>query len=1541
MATLDSIAPPPGFVEDDVPTPPGFIEDVSPPEGFVLDEEAPAQPSVIGEARAASVDFQKRVAASATQATMHIGRALMYLDEKVNPLVGLTKMALGPADPLDLMRKEVVRFATDVQEAAPAELGVDPAREGTWPSKIAAGAGTVLPILASGPAAPFTAAALMGESQREEAEAAGAGEGKQAAAFGAGAAIGAISEATLGLPALLRSAKAVATTGKTAVREVIEQVGKGTVRESGQESLEQIGSNITAKAIYDPERGVLEGVPEAAVVGAAIGGPLGGVVQGAASADARATQALASDLERDIAALGLEPVEQVAPEVAAPTADELPPATDSVIELEPAPADTIPTLRQGENQGDLLAKQTEDLRLVGEKGPDTVGEAEARVIAERESAEAQAKQDREQTDLFRDEGVDEETRYRSEALAEYEDTQEQTNYELLDSIKSLGGLPALSAKGKEATGELRRIIESSPNLKANQMNLFRKTGKSLDTLREELNDRGFDFETPYDMLTAIEQSLTSGKKIFGQRAPAVAGAKPPIMPGASQLTPRTPSVPVAPVKAVSQIIRDLAKGAGLPIRFGRLTTNRFSGYFKAVANLIGAKSANDLPVVAHEIGHKLDAAFDISSDPGISWELNILGDPSTSGSRSSWTKSKTHAYKQGEGVGEFVRYWLTDPATASRMAPKTEKYFEQVMDANPDFGDVMRQARQDIENWRNAPAEARLDSSISVGENPNGTRYRLSQLTRDMVDDLHMLKLAVNDAAKSGTDLKPSENPYVLARLLRGSYGMADTFIRSGVVDFTTKQVALGTSLEDALKPVAGRIDAFRRWIVAKRAQELRTQGRETGLVSADVDFVANKYGSEPAFQKAFDDLKKWSDGLLQYAVDSGYVSTESADAMRAMNADYVPFHRVFEIGAGEDPSVSSTGTGGRGLNVGKVGSVKRLTGSQRDIVDPLETLVKNAYVLVTASEKSAINAAIGGLANRKDMGKWVEQIATPKESVRVVVEKLRDQLTAAGANMDKVPDDLVLQFFQNSNQAPWGENVIKVTQQGQTTFYRLKADLFDAFHALDLEDSSRIMQILAQPTQWLRSGVTLTPDFALANLMRDAFSSAVINRYGMLPFEGAVRGVAAMIKNPKLVAEWSASGAAQSMEANFFDRKKLSAFMRERITKDLTPAEQALVIVKSPLIALRWLTGTFESATRIGEYQKSFNQAIKAGMPEGEARRLAAFESRDRQDFAKGGAKTKIVRQLAAFWNAQMQANVSLINAFKNRPVRTMLQGVAFVTVPKLIEQAVNWDDDDYWDRPQWERDLFFLIPIDKDENKRTRFLRIPTPFEAGLIFGTVPGRMLQWARGKGEGLKNLPSTILRGTIPNPIPQSVQVLYANFLSGPQGWDVWRGRPVVPEHTADLPAELQWTEQTSLTARKVGKAIGVSPMKVDNIISGTTGGLGRQLTHNAIDRMISAATGEKRTAANAAPGMRFFSTPAGISSQAVEDFYAERTRLTAEKARAKASGTTNQTAARLAKFEAAGDRMAALRKQAKAEKDAAKKQAHYLKIVSEAKAALR
>jgi hypothetical protein len=75
--------------------------------------------------------------------------------------------------------------------------------------------------------------------------------------------------------------KFLGVTGAERVRGAVE----AAVTEGAQESLEQFGGNIAAGAVYDPDRGWLDGVAQAGLVGAASGGVVGGFVGSQRSAD--------------------------------------------------------------------------------------------------------------------------------------------------------------------------------------------------------------------------------------------------------------------------------------------------------------------------------------------------------------------------------------------------------------------------------------------------------------------------------------------------------------------------------------------------------------------------------------------------------------------------------------------------------------------------------------------------------------------------------------------------------------------------------------------------------------------------------------------------------------------------------------------------------------------------------------------------------------------------------------------------------------------------------------------------------------------------------------------------------------------------------------------------------------------------------------------------------------------------------------------------------------------------------------------------------
>ncbi len=449
----------------------------------------------------------------------------------------------------DAQWEPVAEFFRDVGERSAEDYHVDPRRDHLLSSKLASGVSSLVPAVASGPAAPLTIAAMMGEQQRQDAIEHGAGEKEAEKSFALGAGVGALSEALLGVPALLRSAKAAGMDTSTfmrLVRGVAWQTAKSSAREGTQEGLEQLAQNTIANAIvgYDPERKTFDGVAESAFLGALIGAPLGTLAGGSEARESlreedRAGTAMAAEIRRMAAETSREATSTAAPpgrQGAAVPGGSTAPGGRSTESSESSSAPSVPGELPAvesdaeldedlgsvaaDNRVALLAEAAGDPTLTPEQREDAV-----RLWAEertRRQAWAEGREERAAARAQRAAATNAEMEAasRAETQAELDAENAEKFYELEESILSLGGLPALStAKGKEASGELRRLHEAFAHKGKRGVNLkyFRKNALGLDELRENLNARGFDFETVYDMIEAIERRFATGEKMYGTR----------------------------------------------------------------------------------------------------------------------------------------------------------------------------------------------------------------------------------------------------------------------------------------------------------------------------------------------------------------------------------------------------------------------------------------------------------------------------------------------------------------------------------------------------------------------------------------------------------------------------------------------------------------------------------------------------------------------------------------------------------------------------------------------------------------------------------------------------------------------------------------------------------------------------------------------------------------------------------------------------------------------------------------------------------------
>ena len=170
--------------------------------------------------------------------------------------------------------------------------------------------------------------------------------------------------------------------------------------------------------------------------------------------------------------------------------------------------------------------------------------------------------------------------------------------------------------------------------------------------------------------------------------------------------------------------------------------------------------------------------------------------------------------------------------------------------------------------------------------------------------------------------------------------------------------------------------------------------------------------------------------------------------------------------------------------------------------------------------------------------------------------------------------------------------------------------------------------------------------------------------------------------------------------------------------------------------------------------------------------------------------------------------------------PASTMLKTLTGITLPSIALYLINKDNPRYQEIPQWQRDLFWIIiPPGED----SPIIRIPKPFELGIVFGTVPEHLLAWMDTHNpEELTGAVDAMVRGATPGYIPNMLLPVIENSAN----YSFFRDRPIVSQSLQGLPAELQSNTYTSETAKAIGKLLKYSPEKVENYIYGYFAGLG-------------------------------------------------------------------------------------------------------------------
>lgn len=881
--------------------------------------------------------------------------------------------------------------------------------------------------------------------------------------------------------------------------------------------------------------------------------------------------------------------------------------------------------------------------------------------------------------------------------------------------------------------------------------------------------------------------------------------------------------------ALENVMR--AIGSQVPIRTGRFY-QRALGIYKSFVETIRLRQADDIPTAAHEVAHAFsDVIFGSPlsrpliaavGNKAVVKELRALG-------KALYGNRQPVAGYTAEGLSELTRLWLTTE-DAAKQAPAATAWFENtLLAAHPEMAEALSAAREKIDLWRGQGAKGRAQAQM---QGPPGAVARLKAAARKFlgtqaqIEEFEPLReLSEGFAKTAGRRLAPAADPFLLASAKRGSAGaVMDTMVERGMVDVWGN--ITGPGLKEALarvKPAEAQDFALYLW--SRRALERWALGKNPGMAREDAVHLRTALET-PAFVDAANKWYRWWDGILQYVKDANPAGNGPLiEAIRKGSHDYVPLARVLDPLRTKGESAHGTG-----------GGLQRMHGSGLPIRDIYQQSLLVAEKMISKAHKDMVLEAVFKLSREEGMGWLVEKVPRARVMESVNIEKIRQQLEAAGVDTSAIAADELLQFASHQD-APRGSDPIMVRETPTgPEWYQVPARVYDLLQGLDPARLGPVADLfLAAPNRLFKLGTTgLRASFSLVtNPIRD-FPTFMLQSIHGNPAARAGAYVHSLFDimraglTGKEPAEWAAFKRLGVQGGMFLGgdvqhaRREARTLFRGKFMRR----------VASPVEALRDALSFTEAVPRLAELRlagKELGWTPGTPMTPNQAIAMSLAAKRITTDFSAAGDQGKMWNQVMPFYNASIQGTRAFLRAFKrgqglrdvpHAALFTVLKGVSLLTVPVLYNWWRNKDKEWYRQLPWRERYLYTNV-----EGPGGEVVQVPRPPEWGNAFMVLPEMLFDtWHAHDPESARRGLEHIFETQNPVQLPSV-------FETAKQQWEneiSFFNRPIVPRSEIDLPPGEQRAYFSSKLAVGLGNAFPsqVSPRRVDAAVRSLAGGLG-------------------------------------------------------------------------------------------------------------------
>lgn len=671
-------------------------------------------------------------------------------------------------------------------------------------------------------------------------------------------------------------------------------------------------------------------------------------------------------------------------------------------------------------------------------------------------------------------------------------------------------------------------------------------------------------------------------------------------------------------------------------------------------------------------------------------------------------------------------------------------------------------------------ATDRTKSMSQIVSSKDAEKKPLKQSIKDGWENVYTRFIDSNKPIK-----KIGEDTYIKATNSKNVGGIVDHILTENLVDRQGNKI--GESLKTIVKDIPkNKQDDFLNYVLQRHNIDRAREGK-----AVYKDFTAEESAKAvKIIEKNNPEYKALNDRLIKYLRDfenewgnkSGLISDDLWQNLQDTYKNYVPTQRSFsELEAGTQAAAN-----GRGF-VDTGSSLKKATGSERDVINPLENIMQ----LVNRTVRTAKYNEVG----------------------QSMLQTIRKDPVKFASIAEIIPEGTQIN--------PNVKNIVTVLEGGKPVNVQINnKQLLAALQGINKANIGDIEAAVKKGTNVFKSLITTkNPIFAVRNIARD-IPTAYINGSTANPLKFAKDLVVAgkdLALNTEKAQRYKAVGGGGS---NFL-KPDDTATSLNKLTGNINPIKKSLGKIND---AIEHVNNIVESAPRLAEFNRVLDKT-------GDVNKALYAANDVTTNFSRGGDITKHIDSFVPYLNAGVQGLDKLARQFVNKPVPTAAKGLIGITSATLILDHINKDNPKYQELDNRTKDNYFLIP-----NGDT-FIKIPKSREYGVLFSNLFERTLRNKRGDNQAFKGFGNTVATNFSPaNPLEANI---FSPALGLKSNKD-FANRDIIPRAMVEdnRSKYLQYDEKTSEIskwfaeeAKKIG--LDLSPKQMDYLIRSYTGVVGQ------------------------------------------------------------------------------------------------------------------